>query len=95
MLVRIVKMTFKPEFISEFKETESKIHSKIRNFNGCTHLNILNDIKNPQIFFSYSYWESENDLNTYRYSDFFKNTWETVKPMFAAKAEAWSTKIIL
>ena len=88
-------MTFKTEFVSKFIETESKIHLKIRNFKGCTHLNILNDIKKPNIFFSYSYWESETDLNNYRHSEFFKNTWETVKPLFAEKAEAWSTKIIL
>ena len=88
-------MTFKPEFISEFVEVESKIHHKIRNFKGCTNLYILNDINNPGIFFSYSYWNSELELNNYRKSIFFRNTWETVKKMFAEKPEAWSTKIIL
>ena len=95
MIVRIVKMTFKPEFISDFVKTESKIHERIRNFKGCTHLNILNDVSNPGIFFSYSYWNTEAELNDYRHSNFFRNTWETVKEMFAEQAQAWTTKIIL
>ena len=94
MIVRIVKMTFKPEFISKFIECEKGKHDTIKNFEGCTHLDVLNDKKNLQIFFTYSYWNSETELNNYRNSDFFRNMWGNVKKMFAEKPQAWTTRII-
>jgi len=41
-------------------------------------------------FFTYSKWEKESDLETYRNSELFKGVWATTKPMFEAKANAWS-----
>ena len=42
------------------------------------------------MFFTYSYWNSENDLNEYRNSELFAKVWAETKPMFAEKAQAWS-----
>jgi heme-degrading monooxygenase HmoA len=43
-----------------------------------------------QVFFTYSKWESEADLNHYRFSAFFKETWTKTKMLFAAQPNAWS-----
>ena len=59
---------------------------------GCTHLELLNDTNTSNIFFTYSHWQTENDLNKYRKSELFKNVWGKTKVLFAAKPEVWSVK---
>jgi len=92
MIVRIVKMQFKPEHIPTFKNIFEEKKEKIRNFPGCQHLELLQgtEAKN-NVFFTYSYWDTEEDLNNYRYSDVFKETWSMTKVLFSAKPEAIST----
>ena len=92
MIIRIVKMTFLESKVEDFKEFVKSIKDTIRAFDGCTHLDILQDIHNKNIFFSYSLWESEKHLDNYRYSDFFKGTWSTVREWFGDKPEAWSVE---
>jgi quinol monooxygenase YgiN len=92
MIVRIVKMTFMESKIENFKAFARSSGDKIRHFEGCQHLDFLQDIHNKNIFFSYSLWESEKHLNNYRKSDFFKDTWEKTRQWFKDKPEAWSTK---
>jgi quinol monooxygenase YgiN len=83
-------MTFREEKVADFSEFTGTIKRRIRNFAGCEHLDILQDIHKKNIFFTYSRWKSEHDLNNYRNSSFFKETWTTAKAWFADKPEAWS-----
>lgn len=92
MIVRIVKMTFKPDKVNDFLNVFHTYKTYIRNQPGCTHLDLLNDISNPAIFFTYSKWDAEADLNRYRDSELFKNVWAQTKILFAEKAEAWSVE---
>lgn len=92
MIIRIVKMTFEPEKVNEFLLIFNGSKQHIRNMHGCSHLELLNDIQSPNIFFTYSYWNTEADLNNYRASDLFKEVWSGTKILFSAKAEAWSVK---
>ena len=87
---RIVKMEFKTEEISSFLTNFDQIKEKIRNFPGCLFLELYRDKNHSDIFFTYSKWESENDLNNYRKSELFKGVWATTKPKFRSKAQAWS-----
>ena len=89
-IIRIVKMTFHPEKVKDFLNMYEATNAKIRASKGCTHLELLNDIHQPNVLFTYSLWDSENDLLNYRNSDFFASTWDKAKAMFAAEAEAWS-----
>lgn len=97
MIIRIVKMTFQPEKVNEFLEIFNESKQLIRNMPGCSHLELLNDTNSPNIFFTYSYWNSENDLNNYRNSEIFSKVWKSTKALFIAKAEAWSVeqKVVL
>jgi heme-degrading monooxygenase HmoA len=97
MIIRIVKMTFQTEKVSEFQQLFFESKELIRNMPGCSHLELLNDINTPEIFFTYSYWNSENDLNNYRNSEVFANVWSRTKVLFSAKPEAWSVeqKVVL
>lgn len=90
MIIRIVKMTLKPESIDGFKEIFYASQKLIGAFEGCNRVDLMNDINNECIFFTLSYWNSEEDLSAYRQSYLFKNTWSKVKPLFSGKAEAWS-----
>ncbi len=90
MLVRIVKMKFRPEAVEGFLDLFQHSKLKIRHFNGCKHLELYQDQKDFTLFFTYSYWESEAHLNAYRHSDLFTEVWKTTKAGFAKKAEAWS-----
>jgi hypothetical protein len=87
-------MHFREEEIDTFKALFEEIKFKIRAFPGVLHLECLQDVNDPQIFFTYSHWESEADLENYRNSDLFKSTWVKTKILFEHKAEAWSTETI-
>ncbi len=90
MFVRIVKMSFHSKYILEFQEMFKEKKMLIRNTEGCQLLELYQDKNNPEIFFTYSYWNSEQDLENYRNSDFFKATWKQTKSYFNNKPEAWS-----
>jgi len=90
MLVRIVKMTFRPDAIAAFEALFNDKKTFIRNFPGCLYLELWQDIQQPGVFFTYSHWTGEDALNAYRDSGLFKEVWQQTKPLFAAKAEAWS-----
>jgi quinol monooxygenase YgiN len=62
----------------------------IRASKGCTLLELYQDKNNPDIFFTYSYWNKESDLENYRNSDLFKDVWAKTKVFFNDKPLAWS-----
>ena len=96
-MIRIVKMTFDPLKVPEFLNLFNESKQLIRNMKGCNHLELLNDINSTNIFFTYSYWDSEKDLDNYRNSELFGGVWTKTKKLFIAKPEAWSVeqKVIL
>lgn len=90
MIKRIVKMGFVPDQIDAFLENFENNKDKIRNFDGCSHLELWRDINHSNQFFTYSYWKSEEHLNNYRNSSLFKSVWKNTKNKFNQKPEAWS-----
>ncbi len=91
MIRRLVKMTFREEAVEAFQDIFATSKDKIRAFPGNQHVELLHDVNNPCIFFTFSLWESEADLNNYRHSELFADTWARTKVLFADKPEAWST----
>jgi hypothetical protein len=95
MIVRIVRLSIRPEKAEEFLNHFKKINSRIAAFDGCYSLELHSALHEPHVFFTISYWQSEAHLLAYQQSDFFKETWSTVKSLFQSKAEAWSlTKVV-
>ncbi len=90
MFVRIVKMSFEPSKIDEFLQIFQQSKKKIRNFQGCSFLELYRDKTRNNIFFTYSYWETENDLENYRKSALFQSVWGRTKVLFNKPPEAWS-----
>ncbi len=90
VLTRVVKLTLHPQHIEDFKQVFAGHQQDIANMDGCISLQALQDSKEPHIFFTISQWQHEQALDNYRYSEFFKKLWTTVKPMFTEKALAHS-----
>ena len=90
MFIRIVKMSFHEENIPKFMENFNLIKEKIRNSPGNRYLELYQDKNNPCIFFTYSFWETEEDLENYRKSALFDDVWTFTKKLFNDKPEAWS-----
>lgn len=90
MLVRLVKMTFQPEKVEQFKSVFVTAQPLIAEFQGCHKVNLFQDMSTPNVFFTISHWESPEALENYRHSELFQATWSKTKPLFAAKPEAWS-----
>lgn len=90
MLVRIVKMSFHSRYINDFLEMFDEKKTLIRDSKGCNLLELYQDKNNPEIFFTYSYWNAEQDLENYRHSTLFKETWAQTKTYFNDKPQAWS-----
>jgi len=83
-------MSFKEDKIDDFITNFNNNKDKIRNTQGCKLLELYRDKTNPTMFFTYSYWETELDLENYRNSELFINVWSSTKLFFKEKAEAWS-----
>lgn len=90
MFVRIVKMSFHQENIPAFLENFETVKEKIRSAPGNRFLELYQDKNNKSIFFTYSYWETEDDLENYRKSELFTSVWAFTKKLFNDKPEAWS-----
>lgn len=90
MIIRIVKMSFEPEKVGDFLKVFHESAPMIRGFEGCHHLELYRDHENPNVLFTYSFWESGKHLEVYRNSELFNQTWARTKVLFNAKPEAWS-----
>ena len=83
-------MSFHPEYIDQFLANFEKKREFIRNSPGCRLLELYRGKQDTNIFFTYSYWDQEEDLENYRNSDLFKGVWAETKVLFNDKPEAWS-----
>lgn len=90
MIKRIVKMSFEPDKVETFKTVFKNNWKYIKGFDGCSHVELLQDKLNPHVFFTFSSWKSEDHLNTYRESDLFAKVWGATKILFNDKPMAWS-----
>lgn len=92
MIKRIVKLSFQPEKVEEFKAIFKNNWKSIKGFEGCVHVELLQDQVSPNIFFTYSLWQSQQHLDAYRDSELFGRVWGSTKQLFNDKPQAWSVK---
>ncbi len=83
-------MSFHEEKIPDFLANFELMKHKIRNAPGNRFLELYQDKNDKQVFFTYSYWETEADLENYRQSELFYDVWAFTKKLFNGKPEAWS-----
>ncbi len=90
MIRRLVKLTFREEDVPAFLTLFEQTRNRIRNFPGCRHLELWRQHDQPNVFFTFSIWDSQVDLDQYRSSELFGQTWKQTKALFAAPPQAWS-----
>lgn len=90
MIVRVVRMHFREEEIESFLAIFNANKEAIRNFPGCTYMELMRDLNAPATLSTISHWNSPADLEAYRTSTLFWSVWSRVRPLFARKPEAFS-----
>lgn len=95
MITRLVKLSLHPDKTTEFETIFYQSQALIEGFEGCEKTNLFKVSGSAGQYFTISYWQNEQHLENYRASDLFKNVWSTVKPLFSAKAEAWTLKGVI
>ncbi|MBR9860368.1 antibiotic biosynthesis monooxygenase [bacterium] len=93
MILRVVKMTFRPEEVEGFLEYLDTIKHKIESRPGLVNLRIYRDTNNKNVVFTLSTWLDSEHLNLYRKSELFAEVWPKTKALFSDKAEAWSLRL--
>ena len=90
MLLRIVKLQFRPSETKAFIEDFESVKAKIRAFDGCHGVRLMRDSAHEDVFFTISKWQSHIHLEQYRRSELFRNAWQKTKARFSERPEAWS-----
>ncbi len=90
MLIRIVRMDFDPKRVDDFLALFESVKKKIAGFPGCSHLELCKDAHLDHVYYTFSKWESEDDLEAYRHSELFTDTWAKTKVLFGGKPMAYS-----
>lgn len=83
-------MHFTEAGIDEFLEIFNHNKEAIRNFPGCTHLQLLKDHGDPYCYTTLSHWDDETCLDNYRKSELFGRVWGRVKTLFSERSQAFS-----
>lgn len=96
MIIRMVKMTFHEGNTEKFESLFNSAKDKIAAFPGCVYVELLKgvDSGDSRVYLTRSIWYSSSDLEAYRHSDLFRETWSATKELFSAKAEAWTTTLL-
>jgi quinol monooxygenase YgiN len=90
MVVRVVRMHFRPEEIGAFLEIFNTNKEAIRAFPGCTYMELMRDVQSPSVLVTLSHWNSAEDLERYRHSPLFNAVWNKVKKLFSGRPEAFT-----
>jgi heme-degrading monooxygenase HmoA len=90
MLIRIVRMHFTEAGVEEFLEIFNDNKQSIRNFPGCSHLQLLKDVEDACCYSTLSHWDKAESLENYRKSELFGKVWGRVKTLFSERSQAFS-----
>lgn len=90
MLLRTVRMTFRPDRLDAFLALFREARPRIAAAPGCRHLELWQDARFPNVLTTYSHWDNADALEAYRRSDLFRTTWAQTTPLFAAAPVAHS-----
>jgi quinol monooxygenase YgiN len=90
MITRIVRLTLKEEKVLDFENFVMPKMELINSFEGCINVRIFKDHELPNVFYTISEWESEENLNNYRKSELFGSIWPIVKPWFNDKTKTYT-----
>jgi heme-degrading monooxygenase HmoA len=88
-------MEFDPQKVGDFLTMFDKVKDKIKAVEGCERLTLYRDLDQPNVMFTYSFWQKAEHLEAYRTSDLFAETWKHTKSLFISRAQAWSVEDVV
>ncbi|RMG71630.1 MAG: antibiotic biosynthesis monooxygenase [Bacteroidetes bacterium] len=90
MLIRLVRMRFRPETLETFEALFAQHKIAIRQVSGCLHLELHGDPGDPLVRYTLSHWDRQADLDAYRKSPLFGLVWPQTKALFSEAPQAYS-----
>lgn len=90
MVLRFVRMRFRPEEVEQFVALYEGAYPLIAGQPGCRSVQLIRELDDPAAFATWSVWDDEAALDAYRASPFFRRFWPEVRALFRAPAEAVS-----
>ncbi len=90
MIQRVVKLFMYPDHQDAFLDIYKKHISYMANLPEVISLELFEVKNEPGKFMTISTWTSEEGLEKYRKSQYFKDIWAKIKPWFSDKPEAWT-----
>jgi heme oxygenase (mycobilin-producing) len=90
MIIRVVRMHFTEAGVEEFLDIFNRNKTAIRNFPGCSHLELLKDEGDALTYTTLSHWVDRQSLEAYRQSELFGSVWGRVKTLFSERSHAFS-----
>jgi len=94
MITRVVRLTIHPDRLQEFLDLFESSKSSIRAFPGCLRLSLMQDTAYANQVSTFSTWEDDGALQKYRESELFISTWAKTRPLFAARPEVYSYRVL-
>jgi heme-degrading monooxygenase HmoA len=83
-------MHFTDDGVEEFLQIFNDSKGAIRNFPGCSHLQLLKDADDSTTYTTLSHWDKAESLENYRKSELFGEVWGRVKNLFTERSQAFS-----
>ncbi|MDA0685559.1 MAG: antibiotic biosynthesis monooxygenase [Bacteroidetes bacterium] len=87
-------MHFQSEKVERFIAAFDQSKEAIRMSPGCLSLRLLRDPADPCSIQTLSTWEKAEDLERYRHSQLFEDTWAKTKVLFDEKPRAYSYELL-
>jgi quinol monooxygenase YgiN len=95
MIVRLVSLSFKPDKLEEFKQLYEEVVHQIRAHPGCLFVQLVTDTGGQGDCYTISHWRSQESLDAYPHSQFFRGVWPRIKEMLREKPWAQSCTILI
>ena len=91
MIKRVVRLTVKDAAAKEaFQEIYRSRNPYKNGVKGCQDVKVMKDVNEDNVYYTVSLWDRNEDLEAYRQSDYFAETWPMVKAQLSKRAEAFS-----
>jgi len=88
MIVRLVFLPAKPEAFDRLAELYEEGSKVVRAQKGMRKLELFHDKEDPYTLVTISHWDSDEALQAYRHSEFFKEFWPKVRETLRSRATA-------
>ena len=89
MIIRVVKIPIKDASINSFIKRIPIISNEVRRVSGCIHNDIFRDKMKENIFYSYTIWNSDEDIEKYLGSQYYKDIWGDLWDYFEGTPKSW------